>query len=497
MTTNWFFKLSFLLCMVATACSSDDSKQQAPPVFPEKQMLSVEAGQTLEIQFDAAQEWRMASDKSWLRFLIGESQEELAIASGDAGKNTLTILMKENGWGFDAESALLSLTMSNLTQVVYEVTRPAIIREVRMKYAKSVSGTPKEAESLTIAYNEFTMCRIGFEANFDWKIRSMPEWMKPIRTAGDANVVLSSNKMLDIVSIDLAMKPYEKNGVIVISDRLENQTFEFPVTYAGMPGNTIAVSPGSILRSGLTFTHDGRIYKTGTEGSGSTEERESVIKVESRNMQCRIAVVAYDSQSNTAQEVTGAESWVSCVESPLTKAEYTISVNADNKTAADRKLYLYILPPDYMSGAGYDYAKDFDDDWFSSKLGMCITQQVKPLSEGFVITAAVTNTPMAAPQKLNDPALQAEYGTENIYQKVFTPEEWAISGAIKVVPNGIEFFSHLFANSGKWATKWESTGAALMISNRVSYASLPTDRAPIIFKTSGGAIHGVLFIAKQ
>ena len=177
--------LLFCLATFAACSSNNDEQPQTPPTFPEKQTLSIPAGETLQVSFDAEREWRMTSDMAWVRFLAGNPAEEMPIASGQAGTNTVTLLMKTDGHRFAEETALLNMTMANVSQTVFEVTRPAKEREIRMMVSPNGSAFA-EAERLELLYGK--SCRVGFKANFDWKIVSAPDWMAPMtRITGKAN----------------------------------------------------------------------------------------------------------------------------------------------------------------------------------------------------------------------------------------------------------------------------------------------------------------------
>lgn len=501
MTTNWIFKLSMLMCLAVTACTSSDNDKPTPPAFPEKQTLTVEVGQTAEVEFDASQEWRMTSDKPWVRFLVGEGEqtEELPIAYGDAGQNIVKIVMKDNGFGFEPEVASLNLTMSNFSQVVFEVTRPANVRETQMLLAKTSSGSVDPIEALDMPYTAANGYRIAFLANYDWKIISWPDWLSPMKNlTGEANAAIPAPKDMNLLSVNLEARAYEKMGEVILADRSGTQQAAFPITFAGMDGDKVTIVPS--VKQGITFTYDGKIDGSGSVGGGEvTDETERVLKITTRNMEYKIAIVTYDLNTFVAREIAidSPENWVTCTRSTEVVGQLSVSLNQDNNTNADRILYVYILPPTYMTAPGYDYSKDFDEDWFSSTIGFRVTQSKKPLTEGFVLKSGLTSQLLAAPVKLADANLVAQYGTDNIYQKTFTQQEWTAGGSIQILPHGLQKgFLYEFANSNAWAANVAMSTDKIAISNRVAFDRLPSTQAPIIFKKQDGSVYGVLFISK-
>lgn len=446
MTTNRFFKLILpILCLAFTACSSDNDEPILPE-FPEMQVVSLSAGQQTEINFKATSEWRLVSDKVWLRFLVpgtettysGDDNEEVAVVYGDAGEQTVTIIMKDNGHTFEPETATITMAMEGQTKAIFEVTRRAKSYEVSMVVRTGFSGSLEEADRLDMNYD--TQYRLGFTANYDWKIDSYPDWIEPLSNiTGKADVAVSTSN-IESVYVKTDLLPYEKEGEIVIIRRSgEGNPVSFPITYDGMDSKVLTFNPPLYKNNGMMFSLDG-FYCT---GSGSdfdpyvkTEDKEKTFNIVTRNMDYRLLLMEYDMGSNTPREVPLDDSWLSCVESPDTKGEITVSLLSDNDDEDTRSLYLYFIPPYYYDNIGeYNFAKDFTvvdgKVNFNGRngLGIAIRQQgvgKAATDEGFVIFKGNGDL-LSEPIKVVDAEITGDYGITNIYAREFTREEWDVS----------------------------------------------------------------------
>ena len=151
---------SGLLFCLATfaACSSDNDEQpQTPPTFPEKQTLSIPVGETLQVSFDAEREWRMTSDMAWVRFLAGDPAEEMPIASGPAGTNTVTLLMKTDRHRFAYADSILAAWYKAGVHHVADIAR------LDSSYQKERASRPARSGS-TAEYNSFMHSSYDFDA---------------------------------------------------------------------------------------------------------------------------------------------------------------------------------------------------------------------------------------------------------------------------------------------------------------------------------------------
>lgn len=513
MKIDKILKSGLLFCLATfVACSSDDDTQpQTAPVFPEKQTLSIPAGETLQVSFNAPQEWRMTSDKAWVRFLAGDLAEEMPIASGAAGNNTVTLLMKTEGHRFEEEIARLDMTMANISQTVFEVTRPAKERVIRLMVSQGNDSAFAESEQLELLYGK--TCRVGFEANFDWKIVSTPDWMAPMThitgEADEASTYTNTDNIITNNAIAETKHPFSQKGEIVVGPHKgTGPEYRFPVVYPGMDDNILALVPDPIGKT-FYFSHNG-FYGTKNPSNNTiefTEEKQVVLNVLTKELQRRVLLVQYDLATKTASEVTPEESWLTCW---ATEGSSEITLSAEPFEAwNDRTLYVYFLPPYYLEN-DYDFSKDFrvsgQNVIFSgTAYGRTVIQTGKPRLEGFEITTYNSSWQLVTlpdPVKVIDrPDLVEKYGTENIYARAFTKDEWEISQqsfTVKVfgINGPAESNPAQKAEQEKWFKNFGASQNQFTLGGRVKYAELPNGEYPIEILKRDGSVYGVLIISK-
>ena len=112
--------LALVLMVVFNSCKEDDGV--ITPVFPELKETSGQPGDTLEIAFNANLDWSILSSKGWCKFVNGEFPE--ITASGKAGEQSLKVAISNTDWNYQTnDEAELKLTMMDMSQVIYKVTR--------------------------------------------------------------------------------------------------------------------------------------------------------------------------------------------------------------------------------------------------------------------------------------------------------------------------------------------------------------------------------------
>lgn len=112
--------LALVLMVVFNSCKEDDGV--ITPVFPELKETSGQPGDTLEIAFNANLDWSILSSKGWCKFVNGEFPE--ITASGKAGEQSLKVAISDADWNYQTnDEAELKLTMMDMSQVIYKVTR--------------------------------------------------------------------------------------------------------------------------------------------------------------------------------------------------------------------------------------------------------------------------------------------------------------------------------------------------------------------------------------
>ena len=77
-------------------CSDSDSDNDGPGdvTFPEKDAITVDAGQDRTLTFSADAEWKLTSNASWCRFVDGDFVQ--TTISGEAGDQSVTIRVSDD-----------------------------------------------------------------------------------------------------------------------------------------------------------------------------------------------------------------------------------------------------------------------------------------------------------------------------------------------------------------------------------------------------------------
>ena len=161
-----YILLGLLVGFAMGACSSDDENAGVvDPVFPESQSYEIIPDQVCEISFEASTEWRVTTDKQWLKFI--DETGKFQSLTGKAGKQTVKVTATNGALGFTDDKAQVKLTMGGKTQTIAEMNRAAKERVAKM-YTVKGSDIIEINEFVDKTFNRTE--QIGFEANFDWKI---------------------------------------------------------------------------------------------------------------------------------------------------------------------------------------------------------------------------------------------------------------------------------------------------------------------------------------
>ena len=188
MKTNfWKFAAAFVGGLsAAVACQKDPEPEKIAPVFPSEVIeQNVEAGATVEVTFDANQDWELSipaaeQNKYWL----DDAGVPASKVTGKAGAQTVSVVFSEDQY-YDANVLCeVTLSMGGQSKVIAKYTRLAINRTLEVYVAeksdwgfKSTYVTEK-ATSLELVTFEGDVTytqRIKVLANFNWNL-SLPEW---------------------------------------------------------------------------------------------------------------------------------------------------------------------------------------------------------------------------------------------------------------------------------------------------------------------------------
>ena len=225
---SWLF-IGLLATFCLAACSDDDDKAETP-VFPAKQNIVCNAGETTDFTFTANTNWSLASSDIWCKFKSDATEEY--VVSGTAGTHTVTVMATDDDQKVDKASvAKLELTMGGQTIVIGEVTRSAVGSELKIF---DLEGN--EIDKIKVGYDDFAQFKV--KANFRFATTNLPGWVElqggslvgavDKEVTGGLKIIQDENREKYPVEANI-----EKN-VITFADEEGKAFYTFPVYYEGM-----------------------------------------------------------------------------------------------------------------------------------------------------------------------------------------------------------------------------------------------------------------------
>lgn len=433
--------LAAVIGLVLGACSTDGDKGETPtPVFPDVQTLQIEAGEELEVSFEANMDWILTSDKQWLKFKdeIGDTQSLL----GKAGSQSVVLKVSDANMGFEETEAEVSLSMGGSQAVIFKVVRPGAERQIHMYMREAAGDAPAtETPSIEIGYGKNIY--VGFSGNFDWRVLSAPEWIavndtRDIRElTGKAGEEHLDRSDMAILSVDLSSSCMDNSGEIVIGAQAEGVDFtqSFVVTSEGIAPGTIEWSQTNLVRNeGFIFTQSGLWHKNMGLNTYEDVDDPAEWSVRVRDYKYDVRILVWN--GSEPEEIEPSEAWVNVTDDGRGNLTCRPGANTD----ADRELGLFIVP----EGVEVDYANYFDDNgkyvggWIDESSGEFVRGEyaIRISQEGVEKSDFMLwkySTELAPAQKASDEnqALVKACGIEttNIYERAFTAEEWSYDPA--------------------------------------------------------------------
>ena len=228
---SWLF-IGLLATFCLAACSDDDDKAETP-VFPAKQNIVCNAGETTDFTFTANTNWSLASSAIWCKFKSDATEEY--VVSGTAGTHTVTVMATDDDQKVEKASvAKLELTMGGETIVIGEVTRSAVGME--LKIFDLEGNEIDKTTGLKVGYDNFAQFKV--KANFRFAATNLPGWVElqggslvgavDKEVTGGLKIIQDENREKYPVEANI-----EKN-VITFADEEGKAFYEFPVYYEGM-----------------------------------------------------------------------------------------------------------------------------------------------------------------------------------------------------------------------------------------------------------------------
>lgn len=254
--------IGLLMTFCLAACSDDND---VTPIFPEKQNMICNAGETKEFTFTANTNWSLTSSAIWCKFQSNDVEE--FVVSGKAGAQNVTIVVTDDDQKVNSISvAKLELTMDGQTIVIGEITRSA--KEYELEIFNEAGESIKE---LKVGYQDFS--KFTVKANFRFAVTNLPGW---VELEGGSLVGAINQKVtggLKIIEDENREKyPIEASdkNVITFSDEEGKAFYSFKVSYDGMtPGTMELILPSTyptnwiVSMDGKTFTQKSMSGNTG------------------------------------------------------------------------------------------------------------------------------------------------------------------------------------------------------------------------------------------
>ena len=353
MKTNRFFAVLALTAAIfaSAGCKKDEPVKKI--TFPEAQALQISIDETLPLSFEADADWKLTIDKQWLVFVDGEAQ--VSQISGVAGPVSLTLTTADVTSIFDEETATIDITMGTETQTLCTVTRLAEERTATM-WSLPWSGEGEEITSLDFKYEwgSVSNAKVTFSANFDWIVKSIPDWMDGELFFGAAGDCDAAN--YKYYGVKEEAYPYEQTGNIVISDQSGEHEITFPATFTGMGEEDILIRDGAKDVWSIAFSANHFVKTMGPSGMEESDRTSMDLSIMTRNMEYMVLPLEKKDPYGMGQ-MWFADPWQLIV---TDDKNGTVNVSVDPEMAEGFEGYILIVPKALCP----ENPDDFGQSWF-------------------------------------------------------------------------------------------------------------------------------------
>ena len=353
MKTNRFFAVLALTAAIfaSAGCKKDEPVKKI--TFPEAQALQISIDETLPLSFEADADWKLTIDKQWLVFVDGEAQ--VSQISGVAGPVSLTLTTADVTSIFDEETATIDITMGTETQTLCTVTRLAEERTATM-WSLPWSGEGEEITSLDFKYESGSVstAKVTFSANFDWVVKSIPDWMDGDLFSGAAGDCDAAN--YKYYGVKEEAYPYEQTGNIVISDQSGEHEITFPATFTGMGEEDILIRDGAKDVWSIAFSANHFVKTMGPSGMEESDRTSMDLSIMTRNMEYMVLPLEKKDPYGMGQ-MWFADPWQLIV---TDDKNGTVNVSVNPEMAEGFEGYILIVPKALCP----ENPDDFGQSWF-------------------------------------------------------------------------------------------------------------------------------------
>lgn len=322
---------------MAVACSEDEGAPVTPSFPEEEQILSVKAGESVEIVFDASMDWKLYSSTLWCRFSNG-----MTSISGQAGKQAVQVSVNEDMLNYGEMQAEITLKQGDVEKVIAKLTRQgevllAVGEEGEIFTEESPLLLNFSRTSTTLSFTE------SFTLNFPWEFdqASLPEWLAVKNPPVKGGMHQKAELTVEITDDYLAN---EWTGNLRFKMQGEDRYADVPVKYTGLPADELVIR-GISTKWNWSVSTDGLQYWTGglTEGDDEPEKLSFPLsfRVLAKNNDYVVKSVFQDGKWLSINGVDDAEAFFDIKDDTHGNLELC---NVQENTSAKRRGYILVFP---------------------------------------------------------------------------------------------------------------------------------------------------------
>lgn len=322
---------------MVVACSEDEGAPVTPSFPEEEQILSVKAGESVEIVFDASMDWKLYSSTLWCRFSNG-----MTSISGQAGKQAVQVSVNEDMLNYGEMQAEITLKQGDVEKVIAKLTRQgevllAVGEEGEIFTEESPLLLNFSRTSTTLSFTE------SFTLNFPWEFdqASLPEWLAVKNPPVKGGMHQKAELTVEITDDYLAN---EWTGNLRFKMQGEDRYADIPVKYTGLPADELVIR-GISTKWNWSVSTDGLQYWTGglTEGDDEPEKLSFPLsfRVLAKNSEYVVKAVYQDGKWLSINGVDDAEAFFDIKDDTHGNLELC---NVQENTSAKRRGYILVFP---------------------------------------------------------------------------------------------------------------------------------------------------------
>lgn len=322
---------------MVVACSEDEGAPVTPSFPEEEQILSVKAGESVEIVFDASMDWKLYSSTLWCRFSNG-----MTSISGQAGKQAVQVSVNEDMLNYGEMQAEITLKQGDVEKVIAKLTRQgevllAVGEEGEIFTEESPLLLNFSRTSTTLSFTE------SFTLNFPWEFdqASLPEWLAVKNPPVKGGMHQKAELTVEITDDYLAN---EWTGSLRFKMQGEDRYADVPVKYTGLPADELVIR-GISTKWNWSVSTDGLQYWTGglTEGDDEPEKLSFPLsfRVLAKNSEYVVKAVYQDGNYLWVDGADGVKAFFDIKDDAHGNLELC---NVQENTSAKRRGYILVFP---------------------------------------------------------------------------------------------------------------------------------------------------------